>query len=137
MKQVVISSERTKREAMEIIQRIPVDGRYSVTFREHASKRNLEQNAKMWALLSDISKQVDWYGQKLTPENWKDVFTAALKRSKVVPGIDGGFVVIGAHTSNMSIKLMSELIELMTAFGTEHGVKFSAAEWRGEENVKS
>ena len=51
--------------------------------------RSLEQNARLWAMLAEISEQVDWYGQKLTSEEWKDVFKAEWKRQKVVPGIDG------------------------------------------------
>jgi hypothetical protein len=43
-----------------------------------------------------------------------------------VPGIEGGFVVIGAHTSKMTVPEMTELIELSTAFGTQQGVKFRA-----------
>jgi len=78
----------------------------------------------MWAMLADISQQVDWYGNKLTKEEWKDVFTAGMKRQKVVPGVDGGFVVIGAHTSHMTIADMSELIEFAMAFGCQHGVKW-------------
>jgi hypothetical protein len=52
--------------------------------------------------------------------------TAALKKQKVVPGIEGGFVVIGARTSKMTVPEMTELIELSTAFGTQQGVKFRA-----------
>jgi NinB protein len=85
--------------------------------------RNLEQNAKLWALLAEVSRQVDWYGTKLSTEEWKDVFTAALKKSKVVPGLDGGFVVLGQRTSHMSKAEFSELIELITAFCAEHNVK--------------
>ena len=86
--------------------------------------RTLEQNTKMWALLHEVSVQVDWYGQHLTPEEWKDVFTAALKRQKVVPGIDGGFVVCGQSTSQMGKKAMAELMEVIYAFGSEKGVVF-------------
>jgi hypothetical protein len=80
----------------------------------------------MWANLEDIAQQVTWYGIKLTKEEWKDVLTAALKKQKVVPGIEGGFVVIGARTSKMTVPEMTELIELSTAFGTQQGVKFRA-----------
>lgn len=90
--------------------------------------RNLDQNAKLWACLTDVAEQVEWHGTKLTPENWKDVFTASLKRSKVVPGLDGGFVVLGQHTSKMTKSEFSELIELILAFGAEHSVKWSAEE---------
>lgn len=94
--------------------------------------RSVEQNARLWALLTDVSRQVDWYGQKLTPEEWKDVFTASLKRHKVVPGIDGGFVVLGMRTSKMSIREMGELMELIEAFGAQRGVRFTAPEWMEE-----
>jgi len=90
--------------------------------------RTLEQNALMWPLLDDLSRQVDWYGQKLTDEEWKDVMTAALKRQKVVPGIDGGFVVVGSSTRKMGKAEFSELLELIYAFGAEHGVKFRTDE---------
>jgi len=88
--------------------------------------RSLEQNRMMWANLEDIAQQVIWYGVKLTKDEWKDVLTAALKKQKVVPGIEGGFVVIGARTSKMTVLEMTELIELSTAFGTQQGVKFRA-----------
>jgi len=87
--------------------------------------RNLEQNARLWASLTEISHQVDWYGNKLTAEEWKTVFTAALRKEKVVPGINGGFVVLGQSTSKMTKGEFSELLELLYAFGAQHGVKFS------------
>ena len=92
--------------------------------------RSSEQNARMWAMLTEIARQVDWHGQKLTPEDWKDMATAALKRQRVVPGIDGGFVVLGQRTSKMTIGEMSELMDFLEAFGAEHDVRFSAPAYR-------
>lgn len=88
--------------------------------------RSWLQNRRMWAMLRDVSRQVDWHGQKLQDSEWKDVFTAALKRQKVVPGIDGGFVVLGSSTSRMTVAEMAELMTLMEAFGAQQGVRFSA-----------
>ena len=96
---------------------------YIVTIQEPT--RNLEQNARLWASLTEVSRQVDWHGNHLTPDEWKDVFSAALKRQKVVPGIDGGFVVIGARTSKMGKREFSDLLEMVYAFGAQHGVQFS------------
>jgi len=86
--------------------------------------RTLPQNAQLWANLDDISAQVEWYGEKLSSEEWKCIFCAALKRQRVVPGVDGGVVVIGAYTSQMSIEDMSDLLEVIRAFGAEKGVKW-------------
>lgn len=90
--------------------------------------RSDAQNRRLWAMLRDISQQVDWYGQKLTDEEWKDVFTASLKKQKAVPGLDGGFVVCGQRTSKMTKAEMAELQELMEAFCAERGVVFKALE---------
>lgn len=90
--------------------------------------RSLEQNARLWAMLTDIARQVDWYGRKLTPEEWKHVFTAAMTKQDVVPGIDGGFVVLGKSTSKMTKGEMAELQTLIEAFGADKGVRFTAPE---------
>jgi len=87
-------------------------------------KRSLDQNKRLWAMLGDVSRQVDWYGAKLDPEDWKHVFTAAITKQRTVPGIDGGFVVLGQSTSRMSKAEFSELMELIDAFGAERGVVF-------------
>lgn len=94
-------------------------------FKVSEPTRSLEQNAKMWPMLNDIAEQVVWYGNKLIDEEWKDVLTAGLKKSKIVPGIDGGFVVLGQHTSVMPKDLFSELIDLMYEFGSRHNVVWS------------
>lgn len=92
---------------------------------KHA-KRTLPQNALLWARLTDIARQVEWYGQKLSAEDWKDVFTASLRRARVVPGLESGtFVPIGMRTSDMSKSEMADLLELIAAFGAERGVEFS------------
>lgn len=91
--------------------------------------RSLAQNARLWAMLTDIGKQVDWYGRKLTPEEWKHVFTASLTKQDVVPGLDGGFVVLGKSTSNMTKAEMCDLQTLMEAFGAERGVRFTEPEY--------
>lgn len=87
--------------------------------------RNLEQNARLWASLAEVSNQMEWYGQHLTPDEWKDVFSACLQHQKVVPGIEGGFVVCGQRTSKMSKSEFSNLLEVIYAFGAEKGVVFS------------
>ena len=93
-------------------------------------RRTLDQNDKLWPMLADISRQVQWAGMWLKPEDWKDLFTAALRGQRVVPGIDGGFVALGQRTSKMSVRELSELIEYMYAFGSERGVEWSETDAR-------
>ena len=89
--------------------------------------RTLDQNSRLWAMLTELSRQVEWYGQRLQPEEWKDVMTAALKKQRAVPGIDGGFVVLGSSTRRMTKQEHGELQDLIEAFGAQRGVKFKDA----------
>jgi hypothetical protein len=97
---------------------------HRLTLEVRPEKRSNAQNRRLWAMLTDISNQVDWHGQKLSPEDWKHVFSASLKKQRAVPGIDGGFVVLGLSTSRMTKGEMTELQELMAAFGAQHSVRF-------------
>lgn len=107
-----------------------IDGtnpRYVLTIKPET--RSTAQNARMWAMLTDVSEQVDWYGKRLTAQDWKHVFSAGLRKLDVVPNLDGtGFVALGMSTSQMTVREMGELMELMEAFGAERGVVFKEPE---------
>lgn len=86
--------------------------------------RSSAQNRLMWARLSELSRAVDWYGMKLSAEDWKEVLSASLRNQRTVPGINGGFVVLGQRTSKMTVAEMTEMLELIAAFGAQRGVVF-------------
>jgi hypothetical protein len=118
---IVLSSPSDRRKAALWIEQAPKNTR--IEFK--APRRSLEANAKMWSMLTDIATQIDWYGVKLTPEDYKDICSASLRKARVVPGIDpGSFVPLGMRTSDMTKEEMSNLIELIAAFGAERGVIF-------------
>lgn len=96
------------------------------------TKRTLPQNDRFWAMLTDIATQLPWHGIKLTPEDWKLVFLDALKREvRMVPNIDGnGFVNLGRSSSDLSVEEMTDLMEIIAAFGANHGVMFHEPEER-------
>jgi hypothetical protein len=105
-------------------------GRESLELALREPKRSLDQNAKLWCLLEDVACQCTLIinGEKCTAtrEEWKDVFTAALKReSRIAMGIDGGVVMLGHSTSKMRKAEFSELIELIHSYGAENGVRWS------------
>ena len=122
-KQIIyLIDAKRKRYASECIMSAPED--YVCEIKERT--RTLDQNAKLWAMLDDISRQVEWYKNWLTRDEWKDFFSAIILKQKVVPNIEGaGFVAVGGRTSKMGKKEFSEMIELMYAFGSEHDVVWS------------
>lgn len=122
---IIIQTEYDRRKAARWAAGVPLGTR--IDFKE--TKRSVPQNDRLWSCLTDIAQQVEWYGQKLTPDDWKDVFTASLRRARVVPGLDAGtFVPLGMRTSDMGKQEFSDLLELINAFAAERGVVFSFVE---------
>jgi len=117
MKQTYILAHPIARQrAIDAVKQAP-DG-FVITVAE--ATRNLEQNAALWAILHEISEGVDWHGRKLSPTDWKNVFTASLRRMDVVPNLEGtGFVALGQSTSSMGKREFSDLLELANAFAAE------------------
>lgn len=89
------------------------------------NRRSLGQNALLWSRLRDIAGQVQWYGEWYNEDEWKQIFTAFIRKQKIAPGLEGGMVLIGLSTQKMSKQQMTDLIDLIYAFGTERGVDWS------------
>lgn len=121
-----IRNEMDRQRAIQILQRVDLDAGMVWSLREEA--RPDVFNRKMWAMLRDISRQVEWYGQKLSDEDWKHIFSASVQKQRAVPGLDGGFVVLGISTRKQSKRWFSDMFEVMEAFAAEHRVKFTTAD---------
>lgn len=91
--------------------------------------RSNEQNKKLHAMLTQISRTQTWAGQKLDVESWKRLVVAAYCREKkmqarLLPALDGqGFDVVYRRTSRMSIKEVSEIIEWLHAWCAEKEIE--------------
>ncbi|EOU9561542.1 recombination protein NinB [Cronobacter dublinensis] len=129
-----IRTPLVQQNAIRTIQQIHPDLERPLIVTIQEKTRSVEQSKRLWATLRDVSEQVVWHGMKLDSEDWKHIFTAALKGQRSAPGINGGFVVLGQSTSKMRVGEFSELLELIYAFGAERGVSWSegaqeAIEW--------
>lgn len=120
---LVLHSDKQRQQALKWVAGVPPMTR--IEFK--APRRSLEQNNLMWARLTEISQAVLWHGEKLSPEDWKDVFSAGLKRARVVPGIEPGTVVaLGLRTSDLSTSEMTALLDYIEHFAAERGVELTA-----------
>lgn len=105
-------------------------GAVEIIVRPVKSRRTLDQNAKLWAMLGDISRQVEWpvngIMQKLDSEDWKALMTAAARQEiRMAQGINGGVVMLGESTKRMTVAELGDVIECMYVFGAEKGVIWS------------
>ncbi len=89
-------------------------------------QRSLEQNSRMWAMLTDVATQKEHAGRKYTPDQWKVLFMHACGREvQFIPSLDNAtFIPWGQSSSDLSKAEMTELIEFIFAWGAEHGVVF-------------
>jgi hypothetical protein len=123
---VILSGQTRRLQAHQLVERAPVGS--VVSF--EPPRRSLPQNSRLHAMITDISRQVEWppgSKTKRTVEAWKDIFTAALRSANhgldVVPGLNGGFVLLGMHTSRMSVAEVNELMTMIEAWCAQNGVE--------------
>jgi len=119
---VVIQSQRDRDKAISWINQAPFGTR--VEFK--ATRRTIPQNSLLWSLLTDLANQVPWHGVRLKPDDWKLIMLDGLKREiRMVPNLNGdGFVNLGRSSSDLTKDEMTQLIELIIAWGTQKGVQF-------------
>lgn len=122
---IILASDRQRAMARRLIDLAPVNA--VVNIRE--ATRTLDQNAKMHAMLSDISRAKP-QGRVMAPDKWKSVFMDAIDcKPDWVPSLDGESIVCtGYRSSRLTKGKMSDMIEQMYAYGAEHGVQWSEPE---------
>lgn len=119
---LIINSDADRRKAATWISKAP----WGTRLEFKASKRTPPQNDRMWAMLTEVADQLTYHGVKMPTDDWKLVFLDALKREiRMVPNLDGnGFVNLGRSSSDLTKEEMTALIEIIFAYGAQHGVVF-------------
>ena len=96
---------------------------YVLTIQE--PKRSLDQNAKLWAQLQDISR-AEPMGRKHTPDDWKSIMMNACGwECQFAQGLDGRPFPLGFRSSQMTVSQMADLITFNEAFMSEHNIASS------------
>ena len=128
MRIFVLAHESARKAAREAVTLAPTG--YVVRVSEPT--RNLEQNALLHAILTDVANQVQWAGEKQDVETWKRLLVAAWMRAtgrgvRLLPAVDGqGFDALYQRTSHLTKAEASELIEYVLAWGTDNDVIWTA-----------
>lgn len=87
--------------------------------------RTKSQSDKMWAMLTEVSRQKP-EGRMHTPDVWKGlVMQACGHEVQWIEGLSGDPFPVGYRSKNLSKREMIDLIDWIYAYGAEHGVKFS------------
>jgi hypothetical protein len=124
---VILSGNSQRAVAKQLIERAPPNA--VVTIREET--RSGEQNAKMWAMLSDVSRAKP-EGRHWTPETWKAAFMHVLGHQvQFCEGLDNsGPFPLGFRSSRLTVRQMADLITVIDEYGSRHGVEWTDQESR-------
>lgn len=96
------------------------------------AKRSDAENRLLHAMLTYISKNHQWAGQKHDVETWKRLVVAAWCRAngesvKILPALDGqGVDIVFRRTSELTRAECADLITFVYAWGAENDVQFPA-----------
>lgn len=119
---VILRGLEQRALAANLIRIAPQDA--VVTIKE--GTRTLDQNAMLWACLSDIARAKP-EGRVMTAEMWKAAFMNALGHEIIwQPGIDNSPPFpAGFRSSRLNKSQMADLITFVLEYGDRHGVKWS------------
>jgi hypothetical protein len=118
---VWLRGEHQRRLAHQLIDKAPINAVVKIS----PEQRSLDQNNKMWAMISDVSRQKPEEGTHV-PEVWKAIFMAACGHEvQFENGLDNKPFPIGFRSSNLSKTQMADLIEYMYFYGSKHDIKWS------------
>ncbi|MCJ2085015.1 recombination protein NinB [Methylobacterium sp. E-005] len=120
---LILANAAVRDRALRWVATAPAGTR--IEFRE--PQRSLDQNSKLWAMLTDVARQHEHYGQRYEPDAWKILFLTALgKELRLAPALDGkGVVSLGTSSSKLSKSEMSDLLEFIAAWGAENRIVWS------------
>lgn len=90
--------------------------------------RTISQNDRMWAMLTDVSRQATHNGKRYTPDQWKCLFMHACGHEvHFMAGLNGEPFPAGFRSSKLSKEQMIELQDFIEWWCAENGVKLGGA----------
>lgn len=118
---VRLIGEQQRKLAHDLIDRAPAGAVVNIA----EAKRTLDQSAKMWAMLSDVSRSKP-DGRVHTADVWKALMMSACGYEvQFLMGLDGNPFPHGFKSSNLRKGQMHDLITFIQAYGDEKGVRWS------------
>lgn len=96
---------------------------YEVIIRELKPKRSIEQNARYWALLTQISRQVqDENGRDYSPETWHEYFKAKFLGKDCIL-LDGEPFLVQKTTTSLNVMQFGDYMTMIEVWAVEHDVR--------------
>lgn len=123
---LLTKSHESRRRVCDFLMHLRDDVSYRVVVEENKPGRSHEQNARYWAILTEIAEQVRPEGRQYSPETWHEWAKANfLGKNTII--IDGVPTLIARSTTKLKVKEFSDYCTQIEAWATEHGVRLYEA----------
>ena len=124
-------NNQVKQNAIDCILNLPVDGQKPLILEVKPRTRSLDQNSKLHAMFADFARSgLLFAGKARSLEEWKVILISGHSiatggQGEVIAGIEGELICIRESSAGMTVSRMASLIEYVTAYATEKGVRLS------------
>ncbi len=89
------------------------------------------------AACGDLATQIEWYGFRLSKDDWRHFISGTVLGWRMLPGIDmgtgpAGFVMLGGSSMNLSKVQCTAAVQIAFAIGDDpqaYGQKHSPVRW--------
>jgi len=119
---LILNGKNARERAAKWVQGVPEGTRLEFK----SPRRSISQNSRLWAMLGDVSRQVEHCGRRYPEDVWKVLFLHACGREvQFLPALDGStFIPWGQSSSDLSKSEMSDLLAFIEAWGVQNNVVF-------------
>ena len=122
---IVIRDDMRRQRALDVIRELKIDSDHlcEVIVKPYKKKRSVEQNARHWAILTQISDQWEQKtGNKYSPETWHEFFkTTFIGKDTII--VDGSPHLISKTSTTLNTMEFRDFDMQIEAWASEHEFK--------------
>lgn len=78
-----------------------------------------EQRRLLNSACSDLARDLTWHGQRFSKDDWRHFLAGTAKGWRMVPGINGGFVMLGASSLSLTKAEATEALTMAFELGDQ------------------
>lgn len=135
---IIIRGAASLSDALAKLAGLPLDRPWALTVERLDRKRSLQQNARLWAILTHVSDQVaDEEGKKYSPETWMSFFKSKFLGKRAI-SVDGELHLVEKRSSTLKTVEFGEFMTQIEVWSIDHGVNFydSIRDKEGARNTR-
>lgn len=127
----ILKNETVQQNCINHLLHVSLDGKTEVVFREHKSKRSLNQNALLWKYYEIIGNEIGYVPEDLHEMMKAKIFGTKELKTKTLNGKPVTLNVPNGTTTKLDTKQMTEFLEAVEMLAGELGIVLPSPAYYG------